>query len=63
MIFIIFVVVVLQLKVASSDATNIESSIRREGDEYVINGLKWWTSGEGAVCLSHDCNQVRHLLL
>ena len=31
--------------VASSDATNIESQIRREGDEYVINGRKWWTSG------------------
>jgi acyl-CoA dehydrogenase len=31
--------------VASSDATNIESSIRREGDSYVINGRKWWTSG------------------
>jgi acyl-CoA dehydrogenase len=31
--------------VASSDATNIECSIRREGDEYVINGRKWWTSG------------------
>jgi acyl-CoA dehydrogenase len=31
--------------VASSDATNIESSIKREGDEYVINGHKWWTSG------------------
>jgi len=31
--------------VASSDATNIRSSIRREGDEYVINGRKWWTSG------------------
>ena len=31
--------------VASSDATNIESSITREGDEYVINGRKWWTSG------------------
>ncbi|MFP5462118.1 MAG: acyl-CoA dehydrogenase family protein [Gammaproteobacteria bacterium] len=31
--------------VASSDATNIESSIRREGDEYVLNGRKWWTSG------------------
>ena len=34
-------------KVASSDATNIESSILREGDEYVINGHKWWTSGIG----------------
>ncbi|MGE4220995.1 MAG: acyl-CoA dehydrogenase family protein [Alphaproteobacteria bacterium] len=33
--------------VASSDATNIEASIRREGDEYVINGHKWWTSGIG----------------
>ncbi|KAL8128894.1 hypothetical protein V2J09_018049 [Rumex salicifolius] len=32
-------------KVASSDATNIECSIRREGDSYVINGTKWWTSG------------------
>jgi acyl-CoA dehydrogenase len=30
--------------VASSDATNIETSIRREGDEYVINGRKWWIS-------------------
>ncbi|PPR18243.1 MAG: (R)-benzylsuccinyl-CoA dehydrogenase [Alphaproteobacteria bacterium MarineAlpha9_Bin7] len=34
-------------RVASSDATNIESSIKREGDEYVINGRKWWTSGIG----------------
>jgi acyl-CoA dehydrogenase len=33
--------------VASSDATNIESSIRREGNEYVINGRKWWSSGAG----------------
>ena len=31
--------------VASSDATNIETRIRRDGDEYVINGRKWWTSG------------------
>ena len=31
--------------VASSDATNIATEIRRDGDEYVINGRKWWTSG------------------
>ena len=33
--------------VASSDATNIESSIVRHGDEYVLNGVKWWSSGAG----------------
>ena len=33
--------------VASSDATNISSTIRREGDEYVIDGRKWYTSGAG----------------
>jgi acyl-CoA dehydrogenase len=33
--------------VASSDATNIESSIIRDGDYYVINGRKWWSSGAG----------------
>jgi len=33
--------------VASSDATNIEASIARQGDEYVINGHKWWSSGAG----------------
>lgn len=33
--------------VASSDATNISCSIQRDGDEYVINGRKWWSSGAG----------------
>jgi len=33
--------------VASSDATNIETSIKRDGDHYVINGRKWWSSGAG----------------
>jgi acyl-CoA dehydrogenase len=34
-----------EVEVASSDATNIETRIRAEGDEYVITGRKWWTSG------------------
>jgi acyl-CoA dehydrogenase len=34
-------------KVASSDATNIAARIRRDGDHYVIDGHKWWTSGAG----------------
>lgn len=37
--------------VASSDATNIQSRIERDGNEYVLNGRKWWTSGVG----DHAC--------
>jgi acyl-CoA dehydrogenase len=34
-------------EVASSDATNLEAEIRREGDEYLLTGRKWWVSGGG----------------
>ena len=37
--------------VASSDATNIELSIERDGEEYVLNGRKWWSVGRDARAL------------
>lgn len=40
--------------VASSDATNVQTAIVRDGDEYVINGRKWWSSGAGR----EDCKMA-----
>jgi len=55
-------------QVASSDAANIETSIIREGDEYVINGRKWWASGgmnpncKVAIVMGKtDPNAARHI--
>jgi acyl-CoA dehydrogenase len=55
-------------QVASSDATNIETSIVRDGDEYVINGRKWWASGGmnkeckiAIVMGKTDPNAARHI--
>ena len=41
------VFVMTEPEVASSDATNIRSRIERQGDHYIINGRKWWSSGAG----------------
>ena len=45
--------------VASSDANNIEMTMKREGDEYVINGRKWWSNGAHGVHAEISCNNVR----
>ena len=54
--------------VASSDATNIETDIKRDGDDYIINGRKWWSSGAGdprckifIVMGKTDKNAERHV--
>jgi hypothetical protein len=46
--------------VASSDATNIEATIRREGDHYVINGHKWFSDHAPVLALSGDMPRKMH---
>ena len=50
-------------KVASSDATNIESSIVADADSYVINGRKWWTSGKAITTLNPFTPELKKYIL
>src|SRR3546814_5063860 len=49
-------------EVASSDATNIRTSIDRDGDDYVVNGRKWWSSGAGDHRSEEHTSELQSLM-